>query len=66
MVRCIFVATFGWAATSLVLYLLGSFVAASFNILHWLPEGRFMVATMIMIAGIVCGALAFNPSRRWP
>ena len=36
------IVSWGWGA----LYLLGSFAAASFNPLTWLPEGRSLVALM--------------------
>jgi len=59
---CLYLAIVSWGW--LVLYMVGSFVAASFDVMAWDGLGRLMVGVM---AGAVAAlaALAFDPSTKF-
>lgn len=53
-----------WALSALVLYGVGSFVAASFDIASWDTEGRALICVLWVGASIALSALFTLP--RWP
>lgn len=60
MIRYLIVATIAWALASFILFLLGSFTAASLDPQDWAPPGRFIIALLSLAAGAACGAWAFK------
>ncbi|MCX2894360.1 hypothetical protein ORG27_12310 [Stenotrophomonas lactitubi] len=60
----IFKAVLAWILSGLVLYGIGSFVAASFDIATWNADGRFAVSLLWVGASIALSALFCLP--RWP
>jgi len=60
VIRYLVAATIAWALASCILFLLGSFTAASFNPQDWAPPGRFIIAMLSLAAGAACGAWAFK------
>lgn len=59
MIRYIVSATLAWVLASCILFLLGSFTAASPNPLEWESFGRFIIALLSLAAGAACGAWAY-------
>lgn len=53
-----------WILSALVLYGIGSFVAASFDIASWDAEGRAIICMLWVGASIALSALFCLP--RWP
>jgi len=53
-------ATVAWALASCILFLFGSFTAASFDPLDWAPPGRCIIALLSLAAGAACGTWAFK------
>lgn len=60
MIRYLIVAIIAWALASFILFLLGSFTAASLDPQDWAPPGRFIIALLSLAAGAACGAWAFK------
>lgn len=60
MIRYLIAAAVAWALASCILFLLGSFTAASLNPQDWAPPGRFIIALLSLGAGAACGAWAFK------
>ncbi|MFL9582387.1 hypothetical protein [Stenotrophomonas sp. AB1(2024)] len=59
MIRYLVVAVFAWALASCILFLLGSFTAATLDPLEWAPPGRFFIALLSLVSGLACGAWAY-------
>lgn len=55
---------FAWILSALVMYGVGSFVAASFDISSWDAEGRALICMLWVAASIALSALFCLP--RWP
>lgn len=53
-----------WVLSAMVLYGIGSFVAASFDVTTWTADGRFAVCLLWVAASIALSALFTLP--RWP
>lgn len=60
----IFKVVCAWVLSALVLYGIGSFVAASFDIATWDAEGRALLAMLWVAASLALSALLVLP--RWP
>ena len=60
MIRYLVAATVAWALAFCILFLLGSFTAASFDPRDWAPPGRFIIALLSLAAGAASGVWAFK------